>query len=152
MVLIKKKTKVAAAEKVNVTHATVRRWVKRYVPDGESGLEDRSSRSHNISRAMPPEKVEEIITMRKEGKLTGDHIARELKIHQRTVSRHLIRGKLSPKKDIEDLDEDPPRRYDHEALGDMTHLNIKKLRNFNEDGVRDWGTDNLHKLTNKVSC
>ena len=56
------------------------------------------------------EKVEEIITMRKEGKLTGDHIAHKLKMNQRTVSRHLIRAKLSRKKDIEDRDEEPPRR------------------------------------------
>ena len=46
--------------------------------------------------------------MRKEGKLTGDHIARKLNMHQRTVSRHLIRAKLSRKKDIEDRDEEPP--------------------------------------------
>ena len=104
MVLIDKKTKVASAEKFNVTPATVRKWVKRYVSEGESGLDDRSSRPHSSPRATPLEKVEEIVTMRKEGKLTGDHIARKLKIHQRTVSRHLIRANLSQQKDIEDRD------------------------------------------------
>ena len=58
--------------------------------EGESGLEDRSSRPHISPRAMPIEKDEEIITMRKEGKLTGDHIARKLKMHQRTVGFYLI--------------------------------------------------------------
>ena len=151
MVLIEKETKVAAAEKYNVTPATVRKWVRRYVSEGESGLEDRSSRPHKSPRATPPEQVQEIITMRKEGKLTGDHIARELNMHQRTVSRHLIRAKLSRKADIEDRDEDPPRRYEHEALGDMVHLDIKKLRNFKEEGIRDCSSGNRHKSANKAA-
>ena len=82
-----------AAEKFNVTPATVKKWGSRFVYEGESGLEDRSSRPHNSPRATPVKKVLEIITMRKEGKQTGDHIARKLKMHQRTVSRHLIRAK-----------------------------------------------------------
>ena len=90
MVLIEKKTKVAAAMKYNVTPATVRKWVMRYVSEGGSGLEDRLYRPNRSLRATPPEKVQEIVTMSKEGKLTDDHIARELKMHQRTVGRHLI--------------------------------------------------------------
>ena len=65
LVLIDKKTKIAAAERFIVTPATVRKWGRRYVSEGESGLEDRSSRPHNSPIATPPEKVEEIITMRK---------------------------------------------------------------------------------------
>ena len=68
--------------KYNVTPATVRKWVRRYVSEGESGLEDRLSRPHKSPRATPPEKVQKIVTMRKEEKLTGDHIAPELKMHQ----------------------------------------------------------------------
>lgn len=45
-VLINKMTKVAVTKKFNVTPATVRKWVKRYVSEGESGLEDRSSCPH----------------------------------------------------------------------------------------------------------
>ena len=72
--------------------------------EGESGLEDRSSRPHNSPRATPSEKVQEIITMRKEGKMTGDNIARVLNMPQRTVSRHLIRAELSRQEDIEPRD------------------------------------------------
>ena len=91
-VLIEKKTKVAAAEKFNVTPATLRKWIKRFEGKGESGLEERSPRPHNNPRATPVEKVQEIITMWKEGKLIGEHIARKLNIRQRSVSRHLNRG------------------------------------------------------------
>ena len=33
----------------------------------------------------------------------------------------------------------------------MIHLDIKKLRNFNEEGVRDFNTGNRHKSANKVA-
>ena len=65
IVLIEKKTKVAAAEKFNFTPATVSKWVKRLKEEGESGLEYRSLHPHNSPRATPVEKVQEIITMRK---------------------------------------------------------------------------------------
>ena len=42
-------------------------------------------------------------------------------------------------------DEDSPRHYEHEVLEDMIHLDNKKLRNFNEEGVRDCSTGNRHK-------
>ena len=151
MVLINEKTKVAAAEKLNVIPAIVRKWVKRYLSEGESGLEDCSSRPFDSPRVTPPEKVEEIITIRKEEKLPSDHIARKLKMHQRTVSRHLIRAKLSLEK-IEDRDEETRQHYEHEALGDMIQLDIKKPRNFNEESVRDCSTGNRHKSANKATC
>ena len=91
---------------------------------------------------MPAENFEEIITNRKEGKLTGDHIARKLNMLQRTVSRHLIRAKLSRMKDIEDSKEEPPLRYEHSAPRGMIQLDIKKLWSFNEEGVRDCNTGN----------
>ena len=150
-VLLDKLTKVEVAKKFNVTRGTVRKWVERFLSEGESGLEDRSSRPHNSPRATPPEKVAEILTLRQDGKLTGDHIARKMNMHQRTVSRVLIRANLSRQKDIEPRDEEPPRRYEHEAPGDMVHLDIKKLRNFNEEGIRNSTTGNRHKSANKAA-
>ena len=57
---------------------------------------------------MHPKKVKEIISMRKERKLTSNHITRKLKMLLRTVSGNLIRAKLSQQKDIEDRGDDPP--------------------------------------------
>ena len=114
-----------------------------YKEEGESGLEDRSSRLDSSPRSTPADKLAEIITLRKEEKLTGDHIFRKLKIPQKTVSRVLVRANLSRQKDIEPL-EDPPMRYEHEAPGDMVHLDIKKLRNFKEEGIRNAGIGNQY--------
>ena len=94
-ILVKKMKQYEVAKKFNVHTQTVRKWVKRFKKEGESGLEDRSSCPHTFPNATPPEKVEKILTMRKEGKMTGDQIARELNIPQRTVSRHLSQAKLS---------------------------------------------------------
>ena len=58
----------------------VKKWGVRYKEEGESGLEDRSSRPHSSPRLTPAEKVAEIITLRKGEKLTGDHISRKLYI------------------------------------------------------------------------
>ena len=100
---------------------------------------------------MHPKKVRVIIAMRKERKLTGNPIARKLKMHQRKVSRHLIQTKHSLQKDIENRDEDPPRPYEREALEQMIYLEIKKLRISNYEGVRDCRTSNLHKSIYKVA-
>ena len=80
-----------------------------------------------------------------------NHIARELNIPKRTVSRHLIEAQLSRQKDIELSDEDPPKRYEHEAPSDMKHLDIKTHRNFTEDGIRNEEAGNPHKSANKAA-
>ena len=120
-VLIAGVTKVEASKKYNVTPQTVKKWVVRYKEEGESGLEDHSSRPDSIPSSTPVAKVAEIITLRKEEKLTGDHISRKLKIPLKTVSRILVQANLSRQKDIEPQ-EDQPMRYEHEALGDMVFL------------------------------
>ena len=117
-----------------------------FISEGELVFKDRHSRPHKSLSPMHLKKVKVIIiTMRKERILTGIPIARKLKMPQRKVSRHLILAKLSQQKDIENRDEDPPRPYEHEALGEMIYLEIKKLRNSNYEGVRDCRTSNLHK-------
>ena len=90
-----------AATKYNAHTQAVRKWVKRFKKEGETGLEERSPCPHTYPNAAPQEKAEEIVTMRKEGKVIGDQIARELNLLQRIVSRHLIQAQLPRQKDIE---------------------------------------------------
>ena len=132
-----------------MTTQTVKKWVVRYKEEGESGLEDRSSRPHCSPGSTAADKVAEKITQKKKEKLTGDHISRKLKIPQKTVSRVLVQANLFRQKDIEPP-EDPPKRSEHEALGDMLHLDIKKLRNFKEEGIRNADIGNRYKSRNKA--
>lgn len=119
--------KIASTKIVNVNPATVHKWVRRYVSERRSGLKDRFSRPQDSLRATPLEQVEEIIRLRKNGKLTGDHIDRKLNLLLRTVSRHLVCAKLSRQEEIVERDEEPPLRYEHKALGCKVHLDIQKL-------------------------
>ena len=145
-VLIQQIEQYELVAKFNAHTQTVRKWVKRIRKEGESGLEDRSFRPHKHPNATPPEKVAEIITESKERKQTREHIAFKLNIPQRKVRRHLTQAELSRQKDIaEPKDVDPPQQYEHEALGGMIHLDIKTLRNFNEEnGIR-------HKSANRAA-
>ncbi len=92
--------------------------------------------------------MSEIVDLRVEGNLTGDHIARKFGMYQRTVSRVLIRAGVSRKKDIEEPEE-PRQRDEHEAAGEVIYLDLKNLRNFNEEGIRNPGNGNRHKSANK---
>ena len=70
-VLVKKMKQYEVAAKFNVHNQIVRKWVEHFKEEGETDQEDRSSRPHSQPNATPQEKVKEIITKRKEGKMTG---------------------------------------------------------------------------------
>lgn len=80
--LNEKMTKLSVTMKFKVTSAKVRKLVNRYVSEGKSGFESRSSCPLNSPRATPPETVKKIITTRNEGKQASDHIARKLNKRQ----------------------------------------------------------------------
>ena len=70
-----KKIKSVVAKKFNVYSRKVRKWEKNFEEEGESGLEDRSSRPHINPNGTPPEKVQEIIAIRNDRKMICEHIA-----------------------------------------------------------------------------
>lgn len=71
--------KVVAVNKFYLTSVTVRKWGKRYVSEGESGLNDRSSLPHNT--AINANKKSGGDNQIKE-EVIGNHIACELDMHQ----------------------------------------------------------------------
>ena len=131
----------------NVTPQTVRKWVNRYKKEGEAGLQDRSSRPDNSLNETPADKKKKIIELRKTG-LCGSHIACKLDMPLRTVCAIIERAGLSRAKDISPP-EDSPQRYEYNEPGDMIHLDIKKLRNFNEEGIMDSTNGSRSKSANK---
>ena len=145
-VLVKKMKQYVKEAMFNLHPRTVKKWLRRFKEEGESGVEDSSSCRFTHPNATPPEKVKEIITKRKEGKMTG-----EMSIPQRTVSRPLIEAQLFRQKDIEPRDEDLLQRYEDEAPRDKIRLDIKTLRNVNEEGNRKEEAGNRPKSANKTS-
>jgi transposase InsO family protein len=113
-----------AAQAHGVTAPTARKWLGRYLALGEAGLVDASSRPDNSPRAIDPGKALAIVELRHR-RLTQARIATALGVSKSTVSRVLARAGLSRLADLQPAE--PVVRYEHEAPGDMLHIDTKKL-------------------------
>lgn len=113
-----------AAEAAGVSARTARKWVGRYLAEGEAGLVDRSSAPRHVHNATAPERVEAIAALR-QVRLTGPEIAEVLGMATSTVSAVLKRiglGRLSRLQRPE-----PIRRYERARPGELIHIDVKKL-------------------------
>jgi transposase InsO family protein len=113
-----------AAACFNVSAKTAAKWVRRYREQGVAGLRDRSSRPHRLHRPTAPSQVERVEVLRRE-RWTGLRIARATGLSRPTVSRILRRLKLNRLRDLEPAP--VVVRYEHDAPGDLLHLDIKRL-------------------------
>jgi transposase InsO family protein len=135
-VLVEGQTRNAVATAFGVCIKTVSKWVRRFLAEGEAGLQDRSSRPAKLNRPTPQTLAGEVIALRRQ-RLTGKDIARRCSLSRATVSRILRAAGLSR---IRDLDPPPPiLRYERDAPGDMIHIDIKKLGRFERTGHRITG-------------
>ena len=113
-----------AAAAAGVSERTCRKWVVRYLAEGEAGLLDRSSAPRSIPHRTPDELVEVIVMLRRL-RMTGAEIAFCLAMAVSTVSAVLLRvglGKLSRLERPE-----PPNRYERRHPGELIHVDVKKL-------------------------
>ncbi|ETH92311.1 transposase, IS481 family [Bordetella pertussis STO1-CHOC-0019] len=84
-----------AARAYGVTAPTVRKWLGRFLAQGQAGLADASSRPTVSPRAIAPAKALAIVELRRK-RLTQARIAQALGVSASTVSRVLARAGLSP--------------------------------------------------------
>jgi transposase InsO family protein len=131
-----KLTHVAAAAKHHVSVPTVRKWVGRYLTQGQPGLRDASSRPQMSPRAISPSTALGIVELRRRF-LTQARIAQSLGVSESTVSRVLVRAKLSHWTDL--VPSEPAVRYEHEQPGDLLHIDTKKLARIVRQGHRVTG-------------
>lgn len=122
-----------AALEAGVSPATARKWLARYLAEGEAGLRDRSSRPQRSPRSIRPEKAMAIVELRRRC-LTQARIASALGVSKSTVSRVLARAGLSRLTDL--APQEPIVRYEHERPGDLLHLDTKKLGRIHRPGKR----------------
>jgi transposase InsO family protein len=114
-------TEAAAAAEVSVRCA--RKWVGRYLADGELGLLDRSSAPRLVANRTDERRVEAIAALRRL-RFTGPEIAETLAMPLSTVSGILTRigmGRLGR------LGLEPAQRYERERPGELIHIDVKKL-------------------------
>jgi len=113
-----------AADVHGVTPPTARKWLGRYLAGGELALADASSRPARSPRAIDGSKALLIVELRKRRMLQST-IARSVGVSESTVSRVLARAGMSKLSDLEPAQ--PVVRYEHEAPGDLLHIDTKKL-------------------------
>jgi DNA-binding transcriptional ArsR family regulator len=111
------------------------RWLLRFREEGLDGLQDRSSRPHEIPHETPPDRAALILLLRR-CRLTAREIATKLGMPRSTVSAVLKRHGMGR---LTDLELRPVVRYEHDAPGDLLHLDVKKLARIRGVGHRITG-------------
>ena len=82
-----------AAEAAEVSEPTARKWVARYLAEGEAGLLDRPSAANRIHNRTPEDRIGVICALRRL-RMTGAEIAEMLGMAETTVSGILTRSGL----------------------------------------------------------
>jgi transposase InsO family protein len=129
-------TPAAAGAVHGVSAPTARKWLGRYLVQGEAGLRDASSRPRVSPRAIAPERAFVVVELRRR-RLTQTRIARSLGLSESTVSRVLRRAGLSRWSDL--APSEPVVRYEHRHPGDLVHIDTKKLGRIVRTGHRVTG-------------
>jgi transposase InsO family protein len=112
-----------AAAAAEVSDSSARKWVERYLAEGEAGMFDRSAPGSQ-PQATPADRVAAIAALRRL-RFTGQEIALALGMALSTVSGILTRiglGKLSRLEPPE-----PANRYERRRAGELLHVDVKKL-------------------------
>jgi transposase InsO family protein len=125
-----------AAAAAGVTDRTARRWLARWRVEGPAGLLDRSSAPKRIPHKTSPERVAEIIRLRKL-RWTAAQIALALGAALSTVSAVLKRAGLGKRSKLEPPE--PPNRYERRRPGELVHVDVKKLGRILRPGHRVTG-------------
>lgn len=114
----------SVAEAFSVSRRTVIKWVKRFLAEGMTGLQDRSSKPHRL-RALTPAAVAARIEELRRQRRTMLSIAADVRVSLATVGRLLKARGLSR---LSSLDPKPPVvRYERERPGELLHIDTKKL-------------------------
>ncbi len=125
-----------AAEAAGIIDRTARRWMARWRAEGAEGLLDRSSVPKRIPHKTPPERVREIIRLRRL-RMTAAQISIALQMALSTVSAVLKRVGLGKRSRLEPPE--PPNRYERRRPGELIHIDVKKLGRILKPGHRVTG-------------
>jgi transposase InsO family protein len=110
-------------------------WYRRWLEEGEAGLEDRSSRPVRSPNITSDELGDHIEAIRREKKWGPDRISgylatKGVSVSPATVHRELKRRGLNRLRNIDAPTGESMReviRYEHGAPGDMLHIDVKKV-------------------------
>jgi transposase InsO family protein len=133
-----------AAEAAEVSEPTARKWVGRYLAEGDAGLLDRSSAANHVHNRTPEDRVAVICSLRRL-RMTGTEIAEVLQMPETTVSGILTGCGLGR---LGRLGLEPACRYERSRPGELLHIDVKKLGRIQGGaGKRIWGGSGHHNPT-----
>ena len=118
------------ARQMNVSRATVYKWWGRSQADPQGAWWlDRSSRPHRSPTRTRRRTERQILSLRRTTKLGPARIAGRLQLPASTVHAVLARHQVSRLAWMDRPTGRVIRRYEHDAPGDLVHVDIKKLGN-----------------------
>lgn len=128
-----------AGERFNCSPATAKKWADRYREGGETAMQDRTSRPHHCPHQLPVRRERRIIKVRFTKRWGAPRIAAHLKIACSTVEAVLRRYRMPLLRHLDQNTGLPvrrptPHRYEHDAPGDLVHVDIKKLGRIPDGG------------------
>ncbi len=120
------------AERLQVSRATVSKWVARYRLHGLAGLTDRSSKPRSSPSRTAQRTERRILALRFTRRWGPHRIGYHLHLPQSTVSKVLARYRVPLLGHIDlntglTVRKAKAVRYEHTTPGDMVHIDVKKL-------------------------
>ena len=155
LVIVDDWVQARVAERLQVSRATVSKWVRRYRAQGLPGLADASSRPHHSPGRTALRTERRILALRFTRRWGPHRIGYHLHLPQSTVSKVLARYRVPLLGHIDvntglAVRKPKPVRYEHAHPGDMVHIDVKKLGRIPDGG--GWRTlGNAGKKNKKKS-
>jgi transposase InsO family protein len=115
------------AAEMGVSRKTADKWWRRWLAEGEDGLEDRSSRPHRCPHQTPARVEDRIVRIRQRRKLGPARIASIVGVPASTVHRVLCRHGLNRLAWMDRPTGRVIRRIHTDRPGELVHVDVKKL-------------------------
>ena len=129
-----------AADRFGVSVTTVQRWARRYREHGKDGMVDRPCRPHRSPGRLDRRTERRILGLRVSRRWGPERIAYRLRLNPSTVHKVLRRYQAPPLAWTDPATgarlrvKPKARRYEHEAPGDLVHVDVKKLGRIPDGG------------------
>ena len=106
---------------------TAKKWADRYREEGPAGMVDRSCAPHHQPNRTQARLVRKIVHLRWKQRLGPVEIGDRLGMASSTVHAVLVRCQINRLSHLDRATGEPIRRYEHDAPGDLIHVDVKKL-------------------------